>query len=345
MNSKENDMTEEQKIDWTSGEIGNLWNIYMANSMVICMFKHFLLNVEDEEIKDCLVTADNLSKKILADLKDKFAIEGVAIPHGFSADDDVNAGAPRLFSDSFYLNYLDMMVKYGALYYSVALPSFSRMDMRNYLTEINISTLNLSNKVTEVMLQKGLHIRAPFIPNPKRVSFIEKQSFFNGFFGDKRPFTAMEISHLFQNIQVNAIKTILVMGFSQVAKKGEVRNYFLRGKEINIKQHNVLSQLLNKEDLPVSVPSQFKITDSTESPYSDKLMLFHISNLSSAKVRNFGDSMAVSPRHDLGATYMRFLLETANFAEDGGNIQIENDWLERPPGNVDRNQLAKQKKN
>jgi hypothetical protein len=338
-------MTEEKNIDWTSGELGNLWNIYMANSMAVCMFKHFLLNIEDEEIKECLVTADNLSKKILTDLKDKFAVEGVAIPHGFSADDDVNGGAPRLFSDSFYLNYLDMMVKYGALYYSVALPTFSKMGLRNYLTEINISTLNLSNKVTEVMLQKGLHIRAPFIPNPKKVSFVEKQSFFNGYFGDKRPFTALEISHLFQNIQVNAIKTILIMGFSQVAKHEEVRNYFLRGKKNNIKQHNVLSQLLYKEDLPVSVPSEFKITDSTESPYSDKLMLFHISNLSSAKVRNFGDSMAVSPRHDLGATYMRFLLETANFAEDGGNIQIENDWLEKPPGNVDRNQLAKQNKN
>ena len=336
-------MTEEQKIDWTSGEIGNLWNIYMANSMAVCMFKHFLLNIEDEEIKDCVITADDLSKKIISDLEKKFNNEEIAVPQGFT-NADVNEGAPRLFSDSFYLNYLDMMVKYGALYYSVALPALSKMELRNYITDINISSLQLSNKVTEVMLKKGLHLRSPFIPAPKNVDFVEKQSYFNGFFGDKRPLTALEITHLFSNIQVNAIKTILTMGFSQVAKDKEVRNYFLRGKKINIKQHNILSQILEKEDLPVSVPSQFKITDSTEAPYSDKLMLFHISNLSSAKVRNFGDSMAVSPRHDLGSTYIRFFMETANFAEDGGNLQIENDWMEKPPGNVDRDQLAKQKK-
>jgi hypothetical protein len=335
-------MSEEQKIDWTSGEIGNLWNTYMANSMAACMFRHFLLNVEDEEIKDCLLTADQLCKKILTDLEELFSIEGMAIPSGFS-EADVNEQAPRLFSDSFYLNYLDMMVKYGALYYSVALPGFSKMNLRHSITDINISTLNLSNKVTEVMLKKGLHVRPPYIPTPNEVSFVEKQSFFNGYFGDKRPLTAMEITHIFLNIQVNAIKTILIMGFSQVAKEDEVRDYFLRGKKINIKQHNILSQILNKEDLPVSIPSQFKITESTEAPYSDKLMLFHISNLSSAKVRNFGDSMAVSPRHDLGATYTRFFMETANFSEDGGNIQIEHGWMEKQPGNVDRNQLAKGK--
>ncbi|MBT2693869.1 DUF3231 family protein [Bacillus sp. ISL-55] len=337
-------MSEEQKIDWTSGEIGNLWNIYMANSMAVCMFKHFLLNVDDAEIKDCLVTADQLSRDILTKLKELFQDEGMAVPLGFSLEMDVNADAPRFFSDSFYLNYLDMMAKYGALYYSVALPGFSKMDLRHSITDFHISSLNLSNKVTEMMLEKGLHVRAPSIPTMKEASFVEKQSFFNGYFGDKRPLSAMEITHLFLNIQVNAIKTILVMGFSQVAKNEDVRNYFLRGKKINIKQHNTLSQIMYKEDLPVSIPSQFMITESTEAPYSDKLMLFHISNLSSAKVRNFGDSMAVSPRHDLGATYARFLLETANFAEDGGNIQIENEWMERQPSNVDRNQLAKEKK-
>lgn len=337
-------MSEEQKIEWTSGEIGNLWNIYMANSMSSCMFKHFLLHCEDDEIKDCLVTADQFSKEILSQLKEMFHQEGMAVPMGFSLEMDVNESAPRLFSDSFYLTYLDMMVKYGALYYSVALPGFSKLVLRDYIKDVNISTLNLSNKVTEVMLNKGLHVRVPFIPTTKEVSIVEKQSFFNGFYGDKRPLSAMEITHLFLNIQVNAIKTILVMGFSQVAKNEEVRNYFLRGKKINIKQHNTLSQIMYKEDLPVSIPSQFMITESTQAPYSDKLMLFHISNLSSAKVRNFGDSIAVSPRHDLGATYARFLLETANFAEDGGNLQIENEWMERQPGNVDRNQLAKQKK-
>lgn len=337
-------MTREgNKINWTAGEIGNLWNIHIANSMSVSIFKHFLHTVEDAEIKDCIVSANNLSKSILSDLDKKFSDEGIAVPQGFSKD-DVYEGAPRLFCDYFYINYLDMMVKLGGLYYSVALPTISNMMLRNFLTDISISTLHLSNHVTQVMLEKGLHIRAPFIPAPKKVEYVEKQSFFNGFFGDKRPLTAMEISHLFSNNRFNVLKTILTMGFSQVSRSEEVRNYFLRGKNLNIKQHTILEQILNKENIPVMVPGQFEISESVEAPYSDKLMLFHITNLSSAKVRNFGDSMAVSPRHDLGSTYARFLLETANFAEDGGNILIQNGWLEKPPGNIDRNQLAKQKK-
>lgn len=336
-------MTDVHKTDWTSGEIGNLWNIYMANSLGVSMFTHFLAHCDDEEVKDCLISANNLSKRILENLTTMFTTEGMAIPHAFTKE-DVSETAPRLFSDSFYLDYLDMMVKLGTIYYSISLPAFSRMDLRTFMTDITIESMNLSNHVTEVMLQKGLHLRPPFIPQPDKVEFVEKQSFFNGFFGDKRPFMAVEIAHLFTNIQVNAIKTVLIMGFSQVAKSEEIRNYFLRGKGINIKQHLILSQILNKDNLPTSIPSQFKVTDSTEAPYSDKVMLFHITNLSSAKVRNFGDSMAVSPRHDLGATYSRFLLETANFAEDGGNLLIENGWMEAPPANVDRDKLAKMKK-
>lgn len=331
------------RTDWTSGEIGNLWNIYMANSLGVSMFTHFLSHCDDVEIKDCLVTANNLSSRILDDLAPMFIKEGLSIPQAFTKA-DVFDTAPRLYSDSFYLDYLDMMVKLGTIYYSISLPAFSRMDLRSFVTDITMESMNLSNQVTKVMLDKGLHLRSPYIPAAKHVDFIKKQSFFNGFFGDKRPFMAVEIAHLFSNIQVNAIKTVLIMGFSQVAKSEEVRDYFLRGKGINIKQHLILSQTLNKDNLPTSIPSQFKVTDSTEAPYSDKLMLFHITNLSSAKVRNFGDSMAVSPRHDLGATYSRFLLETANFAEDGGNILIENGWMEAPPANVDRDKLAKQKK-
>jgi hypothetical protein len=105
MKSKEIEMAEEEKIDWTSGEIGNMWNIFMANSMAVCMFKHFLLNVEDDEIKDCLVAADKLSKKILADVVGFFEQEGATVPKGFS-DEDVNTCAGRLFSDSSTLTIL-----------------------------------------------------------------------------------------------------------------------------------------------------------------------------------------------------------------------------------------------
>lgn len=336
-------MNQKNQIDWTSGEIGNLWNIYIANSMAVTIFEHFLLNVENTAIKDCLVSADALSRNILLELKEKFTQEGIQIPEGFT-EKDVNKSAPRLFSDSFYIKYLNLMVKLGGIFYSISSPSISRMDLRHFITEANISTIHLSNQVTQVLLDNGLYIRPPYIPKPKAIEYVKKQSFFNGFYGDKRPLSGMEISHIFSNIQVNAIKTGLIIGFAQVAKSKDVRNFFLRGKNINVKQEKILSQFLYQENVVASFPGQYNITDSLVAPFSDKLMMFLITNLSSAKVRNFGDSIAVSPRHDLVTTYSRFLAETGNFAEDGGNIMIENGWMETPPHNVDREKLAKLKK-
>ncbi|WP_429310984.1 DUF3231 family protein [Paenibacillus mucilaginosus] len=91
------------------------------------------------------------------------------------------------------------------------------------------------------------------------------------------------------------------------------------------------AKLLVQDDLPAPLPSQFHITKSTVPPFSDKLMLFHVSNLSSAKVRNWVDSLAVSPRHDLGADYERVLMETMKFADDGAKLLIEQGWMEQPP--------------
>ncbi|TYP74760.1 DUF3231 family protein [Paenibacillus methanolicus] len=169
---------------------------------------------------------------------------------------------------------------------------------------------------------------------------MHKQSFFNGLLGDKRPLLGVEISQIFANLQFNTLKAVLLVGFAQVADSQQIRDYFLRGKNINHKQNRDLLNVLSKEDLPATIPPQYTITTSTVSPFSDKLMLFFVTSLSSAKARNFGDSIAVSPRHDLSVTYAKLFAETGNYAEDGGNIMIENGWMEQPPHAPDRHKLA-----
>lgn len=322
----------------TSAELGNLWNIYMANTMSNCVLTHYLITVEDIDIQNILEKAHRMSLKIVDYLIKVFEQEGIPLPDGFQAY-DVNEKAPRLFSDTFYLEYLDQMAKLGCIFYAITLPNTSRMDLREFVTKTLSSTLELSNKITEIMQRKGLYIRPPLIPISEP-GYVQKQSFFNGFFGDKRPLTGIEISQIFANLQFNSIKTAMLIGFSQVTQSEKIRDFFIRGKEINLKQNRVFSKLLEQEDLPATIPSQFNITTSTIPPYSDKLMLFQTISLSSAKVRNFGDSIAVSPRHDLGTDYGRILLETANFAEDGGNLLIEHGWMERPPHAPDRHKIA-----
>ncbi|MGG4470166.1 DUF3231 family protein [Paenibacillus alvei] len=337
-------MTKLNKPPLTSAEQGNLWNFYIANTMSHCMFQPFLTNVEDKRIKAIIKDSDVLSQRIIDRVTILFQADNIPLPVGFSAEKDVNLSAPRLFSDEFYLEYIDMMYKLGIIFYSITLPNTSRLDIRQFIVEIMRDAATLSNQVTELMHEMGIHVRPPNIPAMDAAEMVQRQSFFNGFFGDKRPLTGIEISQLFANIQFNTMKTVLLLGFSQVAKSEDISNYFIRGKHINIKQNSVFSNVLKSEDLPLTMPSQFNITTSQTAPYSEKLMLFHISNLSSAKLRNFGDSIAVSPRHDLGSIYLRLMVETSNYAEDGGNLLIEHNWMDKPPHNIDRNLLAKKQK-
>ena len=87
----------------------------------------------------------------------------------------------------------------------------------------------------------------------------------------------------------------------------------------------------------------YTITDSTTPPFSDKLIMFHMALLSSAGIGNYATSAAASQRSDLLLNYERLSLEIAQYAKDGADIMIQNEWLEQPPGTMDKEQLAKDK--
>ncbi|MFB9329393.1 DUF3231 family protein [Paenibacillus aurantiacus] len=322
----------------TSAEVGNLWNFYMANTLSHCLLSHFLATVEDKEAGRILNKCDKLAVDIYEFVVKTYRSERYPLPVGFT-EKDVNKSVPRLFSDNFYLEFMDMMLKVGTIYYAITLPNTSRPDMRKAITKFLFETVELANEMTDLMQRKGLYIRPPYMP-PSEPEIVHKQSFFNGLFGDKRPLLGVEISQIFANLQFNTLKAVLLIGFAQVAESQKIRDYFIRGKNINHKQDRDLLTVLEKEDLPATIPSQYTVTTSTVAPFSDKLMLFLVTSLSSAKARNFGDSIAVSPRHDLGVIYAKLFAETGNYAEDGGNLMIENGWMEQPPHTPDRHKLA-----
>jgi hypothetical protein len=322
----------------TSSEIGFLWNHYMANTMSHYMFAHFLENVDDKETKDVLIKSDELSCNIVQYIKQLFTANNIPIPIGFQ-NDDVNVKAPRLFSDTFYLMYIEMMIKLGAIFSGITLANSSRKDVRDFITESGIKTMRLANEITDIMQAKGTYLRPPQI-TLSETEYIKSEGFFTGFFGHKRPLSGIEIGQLFSTHQLNLIKIPLVIGFAQVAQTPEVKEYFIRGREYNIEQNKSVMKKLIDEDIPIALPSQFEVTTSTEKTFSDKLMMFHVAQLSSAKVRNFGDSMALSPRHDLGVLYGRFLLETGKYSEDGAEIMIKHNWLEQPPLVPNRKELV-----
>ncbi|MDQ0223785.1 hypothetical protein CHH83_09480 [Bacillus sp. 7586-K] len=335
-------METEHNIRLTSAELSSLWSNYLMDSMSICVFTYFLEKVNDSEIKPIIKQALKMSSEHIEIIKKIFSAEGIPLPKGFT-DEDVNPHAPKLFQDTFLLNYVKHMTKGGLSLYGAILPNIVRKDIREYYSSCLASTTELYNETTSILSSKGIEIRPPFIPYPKDVEFVEKQSFLAGWFGEQRSLTGQEIMNLFTNIQTNKLGEALVIGFGQVAGSVKIRDYMLRGKEISKKHIAIFSKYLNADDLPSPMTWDHEVEASTEAPFSDKLMMYHVGVMNASSVGNYGVAISMSQRRDIASVYVRLSAEIGKYAEDGINIMIDNAWLERPPQNIDRDALIKKR--
>lgn len=335
-------LLEKKHAKLTSVEITSIWQAYMNDSAISCQFHHFLEVVEDKEIKSLLQKSLDLGKGNLRTLEEILRKEEYPIPYGFSVEKDVSLSAPKLFSDIYVLHYLHSATQIALQGYTVNLALAVRADIYSYFHECITQLTNLMRRIKEVLLRKGLYSRSPYLPIPNSVDFVKKQSFLNGFLGDKRPLTGMEISNIYSNYQRNELGIITMIGFSQVAQSKEVTKFLLRGKEMAKNQCKVLGDVLTKEELPLPSSLDAEVTASTAFTFSDKLMMFYVTALTGLSIGYYGTAIAMSSRRDIGLAYIQLTKEILEYAEDGANILIENGWLEQPPMALNRNKLAHQ---
>ncbi|MGG3471447.1 DUF3231 family protein [Neobacillus pocheonensis] len=333
-----------KQIRLTAGEMANLWAQYLNDSASICLLTFFLEKAEDEEIKPIIAFALELSKSHVHKVTSIFTEEKNVVPYGFNIEEDVNLGAPRLYSDSFVLNFINQMSKVGLTLYAAGVATSVREDIKTYYMDCLSETMQLYKLSTELLLSKGLFIRTPSLPNLEKVEFVKKQWFMLDVFGEKRPLIAAEVDNLFANLQRNALGVAALTGFSQVAQDKDVKQLFLKGLEIGNKHIKLFRSKLEESKLPAPMGWDSEITNSTTYTFSDKLMMFYNAGLISLSVGYYGTSISQSPRGDISAMYNRLSLEIQMYAEDGANIMIKNGWLEQPPMASDRDELIREKR-
>lgn len=325
----------------TSAEIANLWSQYMNDSLAACMIRYFLEKVEDKDIRSVLEFALELSNTQIEKIKGFLNKEKYPIPIGFT-DKDVNLNAPRLFSDMYMLFYMYLMSMHGLTGYAGAVGTSIRADQRSYFIQCNTDAMKLYDMVMHVMVEKGIINRPPNINAPNQVDFVTKQSFLTGWFGERRPLNAIEVSGIYFNMQKTIGKIVLEIGFSQVAQSKEVQDYIKRGEKICDRQYETMSDILFESNIPAPRKWDTEVSSSTIAPFSDKLMLFHIVTLVATASGYYGAAFALSQRRDLGVKYELLILDITKYAEDGANLLIKNGWMEQPPTFDDRDQLASQ---
>lgn len=333
-------MQTDTNINLNSVEITGVWNSYMQDSLAICVLQYFLSKVQDAEIRSFLESARNISEQHVKTLKDIFIKENIPVPHGFSQN-DVDVNAPSLFTDSFYLWYLNSSIYFGLSGYTAILNNISRPDLRGYFTKCIAESIELHNKDVDLLTVKGLFIDPPRVEVLKEAVFIRDNSFFGSLFGDQRSLLVREIFAVYSEIVYKIVNRALYTGFGQVASSKRVSDFMFRGRDLATKHIEAVSKILNEQSIPVPSTSESFITDSTASPFSDKLMMYLSLGLTAFVTANTEQVAAFIFRKDIIAAFARNAAEFGMYALEGFNIMIDNGWMEQFPQVVKREELVK----
>ncbi|MBM6616251.1 DUF3231 family protein [Bacillus suaedaesalsae] len=332
-----------KSVTLSTSEMSFLWQNYIGDTLIICMFKHFLQHIDDPDIENLIKQGLALAERHTQQAKELFESVEFPIPKGFGPQ-DVYLNGPRLFSDKFYTYYLQQALRGAMANYTLAFSMSHREDVRSYFMHALHEDTELFNKTTNLMLEKGLAQRPPQVPIPKQVDFVSNKEFLVEWFGQERPLSSIEITNIYMNIETNLLGSALMTAFSQTAEEKKLKNYFKDGLQIATSHLETFTKILAKDSLSFPPTWNPEVTDAAKPAFSDKLMLFHGGLATAAGVGNYGLSMSASQRLDLGALYGKLSAQIGRFAEKGAKLTIEHGWLEQPPMSIDRDGIMKKMK-
>lgn len=332
---------DKENLRLTSSEIGTLWGEYINGTAVDIVNRYMVSIIEDEQIKaifeDAIKTFAKQKQQIVTFIKN----EGFPVPIGFT-ESDLFKDKPRLFTDLFCLNYIHIMTLHGLLGHSTSLAVSVRKDLRYFYDSCDDDGKRMYHKTIELLLEKGIFQRDPLFYPAKNPEYVTSKDFTDGFFGKGRTLAATEIISISFNLKKSIMAKTLSIAFSQVAQTKEVRKFLTDSQNTADDQIKTFSKIMQKDNLPVPTSWETEVTTSTDSPFSDKLMLYHIGFLYQAAQNYHGTGLASAMRTDLVTAYEGTIIKNLWVTKKWYNLMVQNNWLEQPPLAPNRSEITKQ---
>jgi len=322
----------------SSWEMSQLWLIYEANSSLKCIVQYFAATARDIDIKAVLNEALNAIPPRLSNMTELFDSVGFPIPYGFG-DEDVVPTAKRLYSDSLMLAYIRTLNKFGLIKLAHALPFASRPDVRECFNSALVEAQNLVNKTEDLLSKKGIANKPPYTPVPDRVTYVTDQNYNGGLLGGKRPINVLECSYIFERLETKLSERAILLGFAQVVKDEKIKAYFVKGIKVFDKLIDRWSSILKDEDLPTPMLWISEVTNSTQSPFSDRLMLFHLMYCITYSITANGFALGNNNRTDVLLGFSESVLDLGIYGKKGLSIMVEKGWTEEIPLVADREKI------
>jgi Protein of unknown function (DUF3231). len=326
----------------TAPEMGHLWEMYLYNGSVKCQLQYFTAKAEDPEIRGVLEFALQTKTTRLDKITKIFNTVGFPVPHGFT-DEDVEPNAKRLYSDSFMLVYIRNVINFELVESMMGLTRAIRPDVKEYFNASIDESQDLLKRADEVLLRKGVFVKPLNFPLPDRIEYVYQDTFFAGLGGDKRPINTLEVTHVYTRLQTKMLERTLILGFSQAVQSQKVQKLLSQGKQMIDKQIEGWSKILQDEDFPLPVTWEHQITDSSESSFSDKLIIFTVLTMMRNSVILLGISLANCSRLDIVTAFSASIVKLQAYTKDILDLMINSGWLEKIPQTIDRMEIINQK--
>jgi hypothetical protein len=231
------------------------------------------------------------------------------------------------------------MTNHGLSGYSLSFGTSIRKDIQDFYYQCNIDAMELYKKCVDILLSKGLYDKPPYFSTPRGIEYISNIGYSLDVIGKKRLINSSEAGNIFFNLAKTRIAKGMFLGFSQVTKNKEVRDFLESALKIINKNYSIFSQLLREENLHAPQLFDTQVTNSTIAPFSDKLMMVNAGFLLGASISYYGTALVASLRVDIIGHCEAAILRELKLLPNFGNVVIKNGWLEKLPKANDRKEL------
>lgn len=323
----------------TAAEIANIWEFIISNQAQLCMLEHWDFHAQDQDLKNLLKQSKDTANKIVKNGLKLYKKAGFPEPIGFSQKKDVIPDAPRLMSDKAVLVMLQILAEYGVYGYGLALGKVITPEIIDYFQMCLTDSTNLYKTNVNINEKKGYKSVPVYVPIPKKAEMVKHPSFIAGWLGEQRPLNALEVDSLLLSLRGVMLAKFFYIILAQIANDRDLRKFCQKSKQLCAKRVDRIQSLNSKENLPYQPTYESEITDSTISPYSDKLIMFQAMLFYQIAVARYGNALSSVVRRDISAMFAKYILETGLISDEGLKLSIEKGWFEQPPLVVDRDNL------
>ncbi|MCC3357906.1 DUF3231 family protein [Bacillus sp. REN16] len=329
----------------SAAEIGTLWLTYQEKTLILRVLEYFLEKSNDQEAKNIMGMLWQELDYYVKLIEKVYESEGIVVPNGFKKE-DVNLDAPSLFDNGFDIMFLRILKEVSMGMYTINMNMAYRIDVMTIYEGLTVVTHKVYKLATLYLLKKGVLTLPPKATLPKSTEFVKSKDYMKGFnlFNDKRALNHIELGFLHHSVETNNIGMQLMTGFAQCAKNKEVKQYFIKGKELSKKQIRIFEEILLESDVQFSATSGSTVTASTVVPFSDKLMMYctYLLNGFSMVGGSFGTFFML--RNDITMKTAAIVKDIYFYGEDGVKLMIKHQWFEEPPQMEDRPKIINNKK-